>query len=800
MTQATATSEISFPCDLAEAKKFLEAVRPNETIHVFSAIIEKTEDGKKKKGRIDIEGTLTERWEELQRLNQAGNGIFVAVNTGTPKGKYLTDADITKVNAAYLDFDRSDLPEPNYKLEPSLIVDTSHGKHHAYFLTDDVSLDEFGGIQKHLISQYNGDKAIKNLSRIMRLPGFYHMKGEPIMVRVRKITRNRYKASDFPIKKIAAKPPSDLAEFTQKIISAKDGEVDQTIHQVSFDIGSFRIDRDQFESAVSFALQMRNEAISGDLRIENEAKDKQRTTSANRAYNIGFEQGLKKAKASPNQFHVDVVREVCNGRLVRHTHGLNAFFDGKLTNNISTMYVDFRERTGVQSLPKDLTSDVLSIHLDNPENQVNVLKDQFLGWAKEHNDASYLDQAADHLGVTEAIQRVLIKKFFMRLAARTLYPGCKADDVLVMYGKQGISKTDFFVNLLGTRYYDTVNPDDSDKDGLLKLNRIAIADMDEIGYTFSRKGNNQLKSFLSRNIDSLRVPYGKQIDSFPRHCVFVGTSNDREMLRDHTGHRRFHIIEPGYIDKAWFEENISKVIGYCVNQLKEQIENKNLDPLNLPKNACIWWLDESEEKVFVEYIKSFEQHDWLEEPVLEAVKHLPPKFTLTSLLRLCTVNDAPIKITDRLVVERVTKILEKQGLIVKRVDNIRMWVKPEGMVTIEAPIEPLYDWETDKPLKTDSEPSVPTIVKALVEPLNTDEKNAQRQLTSFYQHSNVKGLQEHYPTFKSVVPSRERRVEIIQEIESKDERDWIHSTLTSDVIFSEEAPSDVVNRLLNGCY
>ncbi|WP_240076939.1 virulence-associated E family protein, partial [Enterococcus faecalis] len=47
------------------------------------------------------------------------------------------------------------------------------------------------------------------------------------------------------------------------------------------------------------------------------------------------------------------------------------------------------------------------------------------------------------------------------------------------------------------------------------------------------------KHFISKQEDIFRVAYGRHKSYFKRRCVFWGTTNDNEFLRDKTGNRRF---------------------------------------------------------------------------------------------------------------------------------------------------------------------------------------------------------------------------------------------------------------------
>src|SRR5690606_9735586 len=53
----------------------------------------------------------------------------------------------------------------------------------------------------------------------------------------------------------------------------------------------------------------------------------------------------------------------------------------------------------------------------------------------------------------------------------------------------------------------------------------------------------EVKAFLSKTEDRYRVAYDRQVSEFPRKCVFFGTTNTREFLRDATGNRRFWPVE-----------------------------------------------------------------------------------------------------------------------------------------------------------------------------------------------------------------------------------------------------------------
>ena len=52
-----------------------------------------------------------------------------------------------------------------------------------------------------------------------------------------------------------------------------------------------------------------------------------------------------------------------------------------------------------------------------------------------------------------------------------------------------------------------------------------------------------VKQILSQTSDRYRAAYGRIVQEHPRRCVFFGTSNNSDYLRDRTGNRRFWPVD-----------------------------------------------------------------------------------------------------------------------------------------------------------------------------------------------------------------------------------------------------------------
>jgi hypothetical protein len=173
------------------AAAFLAALDPNATAFTFQTFDDNKERAaahkKAHEGKADpeltrvINGSLAQVRGTLQRLNDRGCGIFVTVNETDLEGRKTEN--IKRMRALFLDMDGAPI-EPVLAAGPHIVVESSPGHFHPYFLVHDVELDQFTPAQEVLIKRFGGDPAAKDRSRVMRLPGFVHRKGEPFLSRI----------------------------------------------------------------------------------------------------------------------------------------------------------------------------------------------------------------------------------------------------------------------------------------------------------------------------------------------------------------------------------------------------------------------------------------------------------------------------------------------------------------------------------------------------------------------------------------------------------------------------------------
>jgi hypothetical protein len=155
----------------------------------------------------------------LREQNQSGADIFIGMNPVREGSRNRTKEQIREVRHAYLDLDEEagaslqairtsgDVPVPNF------ILDTSPGKHQVVWRVEGLDTSQAETHLRALASQYGGDPAATDISRLLRLPGFTNRKyNEAFVVRVLHETDHIYHSQDFHIQEDSPESHRHLGE------------------------------------------------------------------------------------------------------------------------------------------------------------------------------------------------------------------------------------------------------------------------------------------------------------------------------------------------------------------------------------------------------------------------------------------------------------------------------------------------------------------------------------------------------------------------------------------------------------
>lgn len=169
-----------------------------------------------------------QRW--LTDQNRVGSDIFIGMNPLKDGASNRTKDNIKEVRHVYLDLDHDaraalvsvrdslDAPPPNF------VLDTSPGKHQVVWKIEGVDLEQAESLLHSLATEFGGDSAATDATRVLRLPGFVNRKyatGTGFIVEARQESNRVYSLRDFTIQEGAPEAPRHMedAHSPKRIVS-----------------------------------------------------------------------------------------------------------------------------------------------------------------------------------------------------------------------------------------------------------------------------------------------------------------------------------------------------------------------------------------------------------------------------------------------------------------------------------------------------------------------------------------------------------------------------------------------------
>ena len=163
-----------------------------------------------------------------------------------------------------------------------------------------------------------------------------------------------------------------------------------------------------------------------------------------------------------------------------------------------------------------------------------------------------------------------------------------------------------------------------------------------------------MKGFISAREDKIRLPYDKITQRFPRTCVFIGTSNPKQYLKDMTGNRRFFPIPtPNQPSKDVFSLSDEEVQQIWAEAYQLYINKEQL------------FLNDEEERLANKYRDDATEEDFLIEQVKEYINMKVPK----------TWNNTELPLKKQYFKDRTMAGVDEDGKYISK--------KPEGTHTID---------------------------------------------------------------------------------------------------------------------
>lgn len=250
-------------------------------------------------------------------------------------------------------------------------------------------------------------------------------------------------------------------------------------------------------------------------------------------------------------------------------------------------------------------------------------------------------------------------------AARGLEPGTKVDYLVIFEGPQGTGKSTALGALVPDSTWFSDTPIDlNSKDSYTSLRGKFILELGELS-SLSKADTDRAKNFFSSSVDSYRPPYGRENVNIPRSCIFAGTVNHNEYLKDATGNRRYWPIETGVFDIEGLIRDRDQLWAEAAHNFKEWVKRGR------NKSECLWY-PRPEDAAMIENEQKDREFDdgWIEDIAkwtkTDACKRLLAEYggVTTAMVLKGALNREAGEI-ERGSMDRVEKVL-RRGLAWKK--------------------------------------------------------------------------------------------------------------------------------------
>ena len=193
----------------------------------------------------------------------------------------------------------------------------------------------------------------------------------------------------------------------------------------------------------------------------------------------------------------------------------------------------------------------------------------------------------------DPINKTLVTKWLIQCVQALNSPyGYAAQGVLVFQGGQGIGKTTWLKSLVPSNYSsewvkDGVLLNVSNNDSVMGAIKHWIVELGEIDATFRKSDISQIKAFITREQDHIRLPYAAAESKFPRQTIFFGSVNPAVFLADPTGNRRYWTVPVEKLDflpeedrqqlwaQLWYMHTVDGATAYLTPEESKALNDAN---------------------------------------------------------------------------------------------------------------------------------------------------------------------------------------------------------------------------------
>ena len=240
--------------------------------------------------------------------------------------------------------------------------------------------------------------------------------------------------------------------------------------------------------------------------------------------------------------------------------------------------------------------------------------------------------------------RLVGKNLWTALAARGLKPGQKFDTMVVLEGRQGISKSSI-IEAIGGEY--TFAPSDKkaleNLDDLRKMHQSVVVELPEL-VGLVGQSELQVKNFLAKRYDHIRGLYARKAMKSLRGFVFIGSTNDSRYLLKGMGGRRFWPLR--------IPDDVKSVDLQGVKSDRDQLFAEGVHSF---REGYAYW--DMPDHLLGPVIQDRVYTDPIKEAIIETISRLGDSWTTLDVYKHLEIGNILVKGFNRFVSERIDNYL-----------------------------------------------------------------------------------------------------------------------------------------------
>lgn len=260
-----------------------------------------------------------------------------------------------------------------------------------------------------------------------------------------------------------------------------------------------------------------------------------------------------------------------------------------------------------------------------------------------------------------ALNQAFGRRWLIGAAARGLAKtDVKMDTTLVLEGAQGVGKSKALAILGGEWFTDSIPGLDNHKEAAISIIGKWIVELPELA-SMRRKEIEHVKAFLTATSDKVRLPYERNTTVCLRRCVFAGTTNEVDYLRD-TENRRFWPVTVRGTDDAALHRDREQLLAEAVAAYRKGDQ---------------WWLRSDETELLANlkaaHVQRSPDYDLWTERVLAFLEGRTDAGLWEVAVKGLGLELGRLTVADK---HRIADIMRGAGWSVKRNKHNNRWVPP----------------------------------------------------------------------------------------------------------------------------